>query len=163
MNIYLVAEVSSVIGRSRALPDRVTVRPVAETDIPVLADTFLRAYGPAVVENPDDALAEIRSAFDGTWGPFWPAASPAAWMGAELAGAVQSVRRPSWPDAPDCPWLIDVFTDPRYRRTGIAGGLIAAACRAMRAAGEQRIGLTVDDGNDAALALYRSLGFARPH
>lgn len=160
MNVYYLAEVRSVASRSPALPDDVTVRPVAESDIPALADVFLRAYGPAVAGSPDEAATEIRSAFGGTWGVLWPAASPAAWRGEELAGAVLSVRRPSWEGAPDRPWIIDVFTDPRSRRAGIARGLMAVACGAMQAAGEPVVGLTVEDTNDPAITLYRSLGFA---
>jgi ribosomal protein S18 acetylase RimI-like enzyme len=57
-------------------------------------------------------------------------------------------------------WLIDIFTDPRHRRAGIARALIAVACRVFESAGEPRIGLTVDDNNVAALARYQSLGFA---
>jgi GNAT superfamily N-acetyltransferase len=163
VNIYYLAEIRSVIDRSRALPGGVTIRPVAESDIPVLATTFLRSYGASVVAGLDEAAAEIRSVFDGTWGVPWPEASPAAWQGEELAGAVFSVRRPSMEmaNAPSCPWLTDVFTDPRYRRGGIARGLLGAACRTMEAAGETRVGLTVDDKNDAAVSLYRSLGFTR--
>ncbi len=62
-------------------------------------------------------------------------------------------------DAPDCPWLIEVFTDPRRRRTGLARALVMSACRVIAAAGETRVGLTVDEGNLAALTLYKSLGF----
>jgi N-alpha-acetyltransferase 10/11 len=163
VNIYYLAEVRSVIDRAQALPDGVTVRPVVESDIPALATTFLRSYGPAVVAGIDEAVAEIRSVFDGRWGVPWPEASPAAWLGEELTGAVLSVRRPSTEmgNAPSCPWLTDVFTDPRYRRGGIARGLLGAACRVMEAAGESRVGLTVDDENDAAVALYRTLGFVK--
>jgi ribosomal protein S18 acetylase RimI-like enzyme len=160
MNIYYLAEVRTVIDRGAALPGGMTVRPIAETDLPVLADTFRRAYGPAIAGNPQDPAAEMASALDGTWGEFWPEASPAAWSGAELAGVVLSVRRPSWENVPAYPWLIDVFTDPRHRRAGIARALIARAAGVLDAVGEPRVGLTVDDGNVAALALYRSLGFS---
>jgi ribosomal protein S18 acetylase RimI-like enzyme len=34
------------------------------------------------------------------------------------------------------------------------------ACGVLEAAGEARVGLTVDDANLSALGLYRSLGFA---
>jgi hypothetical protein len=101
MNSYYLAEAGSIVDRSRALPDDVTVRSVTESDIPALAGVFLRACGPAVAQSLDEAVAEIRSAFGGSWGVLWPEASPAAWRGGELAGAVLSVRRPSWAGAPD--------------------------------------------------------------
>jgi N-alpha-acetyltransferase 10/11 len=141
----------------------VTVRPVVPADVRALADLFLRAYE-SQTQTFSDAVAEMSSAFDGTWGVWWPEASPAAWKGQELAAVVLTVRRPSrdlMPGAPDCPWLIDVFTDPGHRRTGLARGLIAVACEEMQAAGEGRVGLTVDDQNIPAVALYKSLGFAK--
>jgi N-alpha-acetyltransferase 10/11 len=162
VNVYYLADVGSVIDRSPALPPDVTVRSVVETDMLVLAQTFQRSYGQAAVGTVDDAVKEMTAAFGGAWGTLWPEASPAAWRGGELAGVVQAVQRPSWEGAPDCPWLIDVFTDPGHRRAGIAGALIGVACRVMSASGEPRVGLTVDDGNLAAVTLYKSLGFSRP-
>jgi N-alpha-acetyltransferase 10/11 len=156
VNIYYFADARSVAGRPRDLPAGVTIRPVAEDDIQALAATFQRAYGPAVAASLDDAVAEMTGTFGGTWGELWAEASPAAWKDGELAGAVLTVRRPSWENAPDCPWLIDVFTDPFVRRAGIARALISTACGAIP---EARVGLTVDDDNHAAIALYRSLGF----
>ena len=161
MNVYYLADVCSVIDRSPALPTGLAIRSIADTDLTVLAETYLRAFGPAAVASLNDAVEEMKAAADGAWGEMWPEASPAAWRDGELAGVVQTVRRPSWEDAPDCPWLIDVFTDPRHRRTGIASVLIGAACRVMGTAGEERVGLTVDDGNLAAVALYKSLGFSQ--
>ncbi len=160
MNVYYLADVCSVVDRSPAVPAGVIIRPIREADIPLLAQTFRRAYGPAAAGTLSDVVAEMTAAFGGAWGALWPRASPAAWRGGQLAGAVQAVRRPSWEGAPDCPWLIDVFTDPSHRRAGIARSLIGAACRVMSAAGEPRVGLTVDEANVAAVTLYKSLGFA---
>ncbi len=145
------------------MPVGVKVRPIVQADVPALAELYLRAYE-SRAQTFDDAATEMRSAFDGTWGVLWPEASPSAWTGDELVAVVQAVRRPSeelMPDAPDCPWLIEVFTDPRHRRTGFARGLMAAACEVMEAAGEGRVGLTVDDNNIPAVALYKSLGFSK--
>jgi N-alpha-acetyltransferase 10/11 len=141
---------------------KVTVRSIMQADLPALADLFLRVYE-SRIQIPDDAVAEMRSAFDGTWGAWWPEASKSAWIADELVAVVQAVHRPSresMPGAPDCPWLIDVFTDPHHRRLGIARGLVAAACEVMQAAGEERVGLTVDNQNLPAVALYKSLGFS---
>lgn len=162
LNVYYVADVRSVVGRSPALPRGVTVRPIVLADIPALAELYLRAYD-LRDKTFGDAVAEMTSAFDGSWGALWPDASPAAWIGSELVAVVQAVRRPSreaMPDAPHCPWLIEVFTDPRHRRAGLARALMAIACGVMDAAGEGRVGLTVDEDNIAAVALYKSLGFS---
>jgi ribosomal protein S18 acetylase RimI-like enzyme len=134
-----------------------------QADVPALAALYLRVHRSGNLTL-NDATAEMRSAFDGTWGELWPEASPAAWRGQEVVALVQTVHRPSkgsMPAAPDCPWLIDVFTDPRYRRTGLARGLMAVACEVMDAAGEARVGLTVDEDNTPAVALYQSLGFGK--
>jgi N-alpha-acetyltransferase 10/11 len=140
-----------------------TVRPIVPADVRALADLYLRAYD-SQTQTFSDAVAEMSSAFDGTWGVWWPEASPAAWKGQELVAVVQTVHRPSrdsMPGAPAFPWLIDVFTGPDYRRTGLARGLMAVACEVMQAAGEDRVGLTVDEDNIPAVALYKSLGFAK--
>jgi N-alpha-acetyltransferase 10/11 len=158
-----VAEVQRVLDQAPAIAASSTVRPITPADVRALADLYLRAYG-SQIQTFSDAVTEMSSAFDGTWGVLWPEASPAAWKGQELVAVVHAVHRPSrdsMPDAPDCPWLIDVFTDPRYRRTGLARGLMAVACEVMQAAGEHRVGLTVDDDNIPAVALYKSLGFTK--
>lgn len=144
---------------SLATPSGVTVRPIARADIAALAELYVRAYD-LRDKTFGDAVAEMESAFDGSWGVLWPEASPAAWIGNELVAVVQAVRRPAWRPVPDCPWLIEVFTDPRHRRAGLARALIAIACGVMDTAGEDRVGLTVDQDNVAAVGLYKSLGFA---
>lgn len=158
VNIYLVAAVSSVLKRSSELPAGLQMRQIAETDIDTLAALYLRAYDLPDADL-DAAVSEMQSAFDGTWGALWPQASPAAYVGDDLVAVVQTVRRPSMSDAPSCPWLIEVFTDPSCRRIGLARGLIGAACGVVASAGEAQVGLTVDDTNRPAAALYSSLGF----
>jgi GNAT superfamily N-acetyltransferase len=160
VNVYYTADVRSVIARAVAAPSELTIRPIAEADISALAETYLRAYHPAAADDLNAAVAEMKSVFDGAWGILWPEASPTGWRSGELVGVVQAVRRASMDDAPGCPWLIEVFTDPRHRRTGIARALVGNACRVMNEAGERQVGLTVDDGNITALAMYKSLGFS---
>ena len=160
MNVYQVADVRSVVSRSPARPAHIEVRSMAATDIPALAELYLRAYDEPGTTR-EDAVAEMRSAFDGTWGDLWPEASPVAWIGDDPVAVVQSVRRPSMDDALDCPWLIEVFTDPHQRSAGLARMLLGVACSVMEQAGERRVGLTVDDANTPALTLYRALGFSR--
>jgi GNAT superfamily N-acetyltransferase len=160
MNVYYTASIAAVMGRAPEMPGDVTVRKIVESDILAMAELYLRSYDPPLAETFDDAVAEMASAFDGTWGVLWPEASPTAWIGEDLVGVVLSVQCPSWEGAPECPWLIDVFTDPGHRRAGVARGLIAVACSVISTAGVARVGLTVDDCNIAACALYKSLGFS---
>jgi GNAT superfamily N-acetyltransferase len=158
MNVYFVANVRSILLESLAVPNGAQVRPISETDLPALADLYVQAYhlGPDALGI---AVAEMESAFDGTWGTLWIDASPVAWLGTEPVAVVLTVRRPTMKDAPDCPWLIEVFTHPRHRRAALARTLLGAAGTVIAGGGEDRVGLTVDDDNVPALTLYRSLGF----
>jgi ribosomal-protein-alanine N-acetyltransferase len=49
---------------------------------------------------------------------------------------------------------------PASRRLGLGRALLAAATEVLRACGARRLYLEVESRNDAALALYRSLGAA---
>lgn len=52
-----------------------------------------------------------------------------------------------------------MWVDPRVRGTGLGRRLFAAACDALEAVGCRRLELSVTEGNDRAVALYRSFGF----
>jgi ribosomal protein S18 acetylase RimI-like enzyme len=54
-----------------------------------------------------------------------------------------------------------MWVDPAYRNAGIGRRLLADVESHVRGIGHQRVGLWVVDGNDRALALYRSQGFRR--
>jgi ribosomal-protein-alanine N-acetyltransferase len=56
--------------------------------------------------------------------------------------------------------LITLGVVPARRRQGLARALLRAAMTALRHAGARRLFLEVEDGNAAALVLYRSLGAA---
>ena len=58
-----------------------------------------------------------------------------------------------------------VLLDPARRGRGFGTQLVAAAMDAARATGVRRLALNVIDGNAAAIATYRSLGFVErgPH
>ena len=156
MNVYYLANVRSPIGEPMIVPDGLELRPISQADVAALAGLYIRAYG-LDADALGDALEEMESAFDGTWGTLWPEASPAAWIGDRPIAVVQTVHRPAMEDAPECPWIIEVFVDPDHRRAALARSLVVRACAVVADAGEEHIGLTVD--NDPALTLYRSLGF----
>lgn len=59
----------------------------------------------------------------------------------------------------DPPELQDVSVRPEYRRRGVATALAVAAERAVIARGADRLRLSVSIDNEAALALYRGLGY----
>jgi N-acetylglutamate synthase len=59
--------------------------------------------------------------------------------------------------------LTAIEVDPAYRRRGLAAGLTTALIARAAGQGADRVFLQVEDGNQAALALYRRLGFAVNH
>jgi len=69
---------------------------------------------------------------------------------------------PESPDAPD-PTMVGVFVDAAVRRQGVGAALIekvidwAKAHKSAR--GSARLLISITDGNDPALALYRRAGF----
>ena len=54
--------------------------------------------------------------------------------------------------------ILTLCVAPACRNAGLGRALLVAAMAELRAAGTQRLFLEVEDGNDAALGLYRSLG-----
>jgi ribosomal-protein-alanine N-acetyltransferase len=51
--------------------------------------------------------------------------------------------------------ILTLCVQPPHRRRGLAQALLATAIAALRAAGARRLFLEVEEGNTAALALYR--------
>jgi ribosomal protein S18 acetylase RimI-like enzyme len=57
-------------------------------------------------------------------------------------------------------WVNYVGVSPSHRRSGVARALMAEAEGLLRDAGCPKINLQVRGGNGAAMAFYRSIGFA---
>ena len=82
------------------------------------------------------------------------------WVGEEPAGFVQlRWRWAIWTRALDG-WIEDLFVSERCRRFGLGRALGEATIARARELGCVRLELDVDADNDAALALYRGLGFS---
>ena len=64
-----------------------------------------------------------------------------------------------WMGAEDC-WLEDIYVRERARGTGLGRALLGAACQHARDRGCRRIELDVNEDNDRATGLYRSVGFS---
>jgi ribosomal-protein-alanine N-acetyltransferase len=54
--------------------------------------------------------------------------------------------------------LLTLAVAPACRRSGLGRALLKAATKTLRESGAKQLFLEVDEGNEAALALYRSLG-----
>ena len=76
------------------------------------------------------------------------------------AGVCQLRYRYSiWTESLDC-WLEDIFIEEEARGSGMGRALMEAAFERARERGCKRMELDVNEANQAALALYESLGFS---
>jgi ribosomal protein S18 acetylase RimI-like enzyme len=64
-----------------------------------------------------------------------------------------------WYATDDC-WLEDLYVAEGTRRSGLGAAMLGAAIARARVRGCARVELDTDDGNEAALALYRRFGFS---
>ena len=134
--------------------------------------------------EPDESehVARLLVAFRDWWGNDWPSDN------AFLAGVERLIERPDtefllgtpdedsppsavaqlryrhslWTAAEDA-WLEDLFVTEAARRTGLGKAMVLAAIDRAEQRNCRRIELDVDDANEPARALYRSLGFAEKH
>lgn len=58
-----------------------------------------------------------------------------------------------------CPMISDVVVEPELRRQGIATFMLQECVKKAREAGKEAVTLSVRRKNEAAVALYRKLGF----
>ena len=132
---------------------RIVLRPPAVADAVALGRLYFEAYEPGVAaESEQDALDDINLTFEDGYGVLTPTLSRLAWADDQLVGALLVVERAPWPDTPDCPFIIELFTAPTHRRQGIAKLLLNQCAGAT-------VALRVQDNNTPALALYRNAGF----
>lgn len=125
-----------------------------------------------------ETVARLLVAFRDHYGRDWPSAN------AFLAGVERLIETPDcefllaaadedsppegvcqirfrfgiWHASTDC-WLEDLFVLDSARGAGLGRALVEAVLDSARARGSRRVELDVSESNDAALALYRSLGF----
>lgn len=74
-----------------------------------------------------------------------------------IVGYVVGDRAPGFPGPVG--HIKDVAVHPEYRRQGIARDLLSSALQRLAEDGVVRTNLEVRAGNEAAISLYRSLGF----
>ena len=75
----------------------------------------------------------------------------------QLAGALHAIGYVH-PAGRRYAYVDEVDTDKAFRRQGIATAMLRTACEIARRMGAHAVWLGADEGNDAAHALYRSLG-----
>ncbi|MEV8379113.1 GNAT family N-acetyltransferase [Kribbella sp. NPDC056861] len=137
-------------------PPGVVLRAPSPADTDALGRLYYEAYDPAVVDDEAAAIEDIRISFEGSYGPLSLASSRlAVAAGGALVGALLVVDRAPWPNTPDCPFVIELFTSPGWRRRGLAKALLTE-CLAQSPI---RLALNVLPENAAAVSLYQALGF----
>lgn len=135
----------------------VVLRPPAVEDAVALGKLYFEAYDAGVAAATErEALEDIELTFAGEYGVLAPSLSRLAWDGDRLVGALLVVERAPWPDTPDCPFVIELFTAPEHRRRGLARALLAGV---LAVTDRREVALRVSADNGPALALYRDLGF----
>jgi ribosomal protein S18 acetylase RimI-like enzyme len=133
----------------------VLLRSPSPGDIQVLGRLYFEAYEPGrAAATLEEAVEDIELSFEGHYGELDLELSRLAWAGDQLVGASLVVSRAPWPDTPECPFIIELFTASTHRRRGIAR-LLLAACAGITVA------LRVEDNNTPAQTLYESVGFTR--
>ncbi len=90
-----------------------------------------------------------------------PSAVFGAFVDGELAATAAISRVSPFASSAHKMVMWGVFTSPRYRRRGLGRQLVTTALQHAAAAGVRRVNLQVYLPNEAALQLYRSLGFAQ--
>ena len=104
------------------------------------------------LEELEDSVRHVMDAGDGEF--------LLGYVGEEPAGFVQlRWRWAVWTRALDG-WLEDLFVSERFRRSGLGRALGEAAIKRAHELGCVRLELDVAADNEAALALYRAIGFS---
>ncbi|WP_344168575.1 N-acetyltransferase [Kribbella lupini] len=146
-------------------PPGITLRPPTPEDIEPLGRTYFASYPPGVAcATEPEAIEDIRLTYAGEYGvldlrgsrlaiaPEYP--SDSASTSTSIVGAALVVERGPWSDAPDCPFLIELFTLPTHRRQGIAQALLTTCLPPSTS-----LALRVREDNTPAITLYERFGF----
>jgi GNAT superfamily N-acetyltransferase len=134
------------------LPAGVTTRAPSVADTVALGRLYFASYEPGAAAATElEAIEDIALTFESAYGQLNFDSSRLAWLDDALVGAILVVERAPWPDTPDCPFIIELFTSPTHRRQGIARCLLASV------PGE--VALRVAEGNHPAQTLYTTTGF----
>jgi len=138
-----------MIVRPAAVADREVARRLL---LAQLIEHRLPADPEGVARGIDLALAPHSPAW------LWLAERDGLAVGIFLANAIVSVERGGL-----ALWVEELYVVPEARRSGVARTLLARVCDQARREGVRAVELEVVPTQLAALALYRSLGFAVVH
>lgn len=160
--VTLIAQLEDASSAGGSVPlSGIEVRPSDQSDLHQLGLLYFSAYDVGIAcESLEEAIADIQASFNGAYGDFWFEASPVVENGGQIVAAIMTVRLAPWDNTPDCPFIIELFTERDHRRMGLARHLVRHCLATVTATGENAIALRVADDNAPARSLYESLGFA---
>lgn len=141
-----------------AVPDRIRIRELGETDGPALGQLMWAAFHGTIDDQyatASDAAADAAGTLDGKWGPVLWQASLAAEVGPAIAAAVIVVEDNAHGYQP---LLAFAMTHPVWQRRGIGQRLIEESVARLDAQGLRELHLAVTRDNPA-IRLYQRLGF----
>lgn len=153
--------------RMEAVPQRfpetdLPLKPPEEAEVPKLAHFLMEVYAGHLeqsygmhVGSEEDWRGYVTGLLRGDAGRFMPEASFVSLDGERLTGAILVSF---WMEAP---LVAELGVAPDRRRRGIARALLSMASTRLVALEEPRWALYVTEGNDPAIRLYRSFGFAQ--
>ena len=127
---------------------RTKVRPARPEDVPRLREIFRRAAWSNVEDRP--LFAEHPEFLEWSGDAARSGRTRVGAVDGEVAGFVSTVT------SGDVVEIEDLFVDPTWMRAGVATALIGDAVATARRAGCSQLAV---DGNEHALAFYRSVGF----
>ncbi|TDW23634.1 GNAT family N-acetyltransferase [Kribbella kalugense] len=134
------------------LPAGVTTRAPSVADTVPLGRLYFASYEPgAAAATEAEAIEDITLTFESAYGNLNLDLSRLACLDDVLIAAILVVDRAPWPDTPDCPFIIELFTSPTHRHQGIARALLASV--------PGQVALRVAEGNHSAKTLYTTTNF----
>lgn len=138
------------------------IRPIRSADVAALSTMYLDSYAGALPQPAGREAGWIEALLEGAEGRLLPEASAVlAGADGQLSAAI-IVTDPAPGTTGDWDSVIaELFTHPDHRRNGLAEDLLGHCLQALHTLGRNKVAVTVDSGNAAALALYLSRDFRR--
>lgn len=131
---------------------KITIRPLEPNDFP----NWLPLWDGNNMGQRDEAVTTQ------TWMRLMDANSPVgglcALSGGAMAGLVHYILHPTTGAIENACYMQDVYVDPSYRQQGIAKKLVRELEKKGSAEGWSRLYWLADADNEAAQALYRTIG-----
>ncbi|NJC21133.1 GNAT superfamily N-acetyltransferase [Arthrobacter pigmenti] len=159
----LIGDCATIAASRHAGASQFDYRPVTAQDVDGLAQAYLRAYPPGIAaSNLDEARTEMLESFAGEFGTLLAGASLCAYHRDDLVGAILVVERSPWDPKLRCPFVIDLFVDPRWQGNGAGRVLLERSAGACLNEGHAQLALRVGEGTSpSASRIYASVGMVK--